>query len=196
MKIDNQRVAVFQLDTLAEVGYIHEIKTMRRDLNLPKIQESSIHKENLTVFSEFTDREFSRFARFLQLRYLAANQIIYQQSTLAVAFYIIQSGSAALQRTIGAGKMDRLALIKPGQALAIDALGANENRHTETAITLEACTLLALTRQDFLMLEKAMPMPTIKLVRSVLQQVGRQWLEAKEEYHALAARLTKANILL
>ncbi len=115
---------------------------------------------------------------------------------MAVAFYIIQSGSAALQRTIGAGKMDRLALIKPGQALAIDALGANENRHTETAITLEACTLLALTRQDFLMLEKAMPMPTIKLVRSVLQQVGRQWLEAKEEYHALAARLTKANILL
>lgn len=156
----------------------------------------SIQKENLAVFSEFSDREFTRFTRFLHQRSLAANQIVYHQSTLAVTFYVVQSGSIALQRTIAAGKMDRLALLKPGQALAIDALGSVENRHAETAVTLEACTLLALTRQDFLMLEKTMSRATLKMVRAVLQQTCQQWLAAKEEYHALAARLTKANILL
>jgi CRP-like cAMP-binding protein len=150
----------------------------------------------LALFKGFTDNEFSRFTRFLHSLNLEANQTAYGQGSLAVSFYLVASGSVALQRTRPDGKMDRLVVVTPGHALGLAALWPEEARHAESAITLEPCVLLALVRQDFFMLEKKAPVLAIKLLRALQQETYQEWLGAREEFHSLSARLAKANILI
>ncbi len=153
-------------------------------------------KEAFALFRRFTNSEFTRLSRLLHSLDLAGHQTVYQQDAPAVSFYLLKSGTLSLQRCGEDGKIHRLAIVPAGRSLGRAALWPEESRHPETALTLEPCILLALVRQDFLMLQKKEPALALKLLTALQQEIYQEWLDSRIEFHALTARLNQANILL
>ena len=147
-------------------------------------------------YFHFTATEYSRFHQFLHPLDLPASQIVYNQGALATTLYLIKSGTVSLQHTPSTGKVDRLTVVQTGQAFGQAALWLEEGRHAETARTLEPCSLLALVRQNFILLQNKGPGLMIKLLCTLQQQTYQEWLGARAEFHILTARLAGANILI
>jgi len=153
-------------------------------------------KEDVWLFQQLSAGEHSRLTRLLHSLQLAANQAVYQQQALATSLYIVKTGTVALQRRSPEGKVDRLAIVNQGHSCGRASLAAEQSRHAESAVTLEPCLLLALLRQDMLLLAEKEPGLILKILRAVQEESYREWLLAAAEFHALTSRLTEANILL
>jgi len=188
--------SAFHLDTLVAVAYICQSEKEILGVTARSTHPYADDKEAFALFRRFTNSEFTRLSRLLHSLDLAGHQTVYQQDAPAVSFYLLKSGTLSLQRCGEDGKIHRLAIVPAGRSLGRAALWPEESRHPETALTLEPCILLALVRQDFLMLQKKEPALALKLLTALQQEIYQEWLDSRIEFHALTARLNQANILL
>jgi CRP-like cAMP-binding protein len=150
----------------------------------------------LPFFLYLTPKEQQRISRYLHLLEIPALHALYVQGSIAVSNYLVLQGCVELVREKENGPADRLRLVMAGQSCGYAMLLEDDARHAETARACEPSIVAALVRKDFQLLQKHHPDLVIKIVRFVQQELYQAWIQAREEYHALSDRLTKAHILI
>jgi CRP-like cAMP-binding protein len=100
------------------------------------------------LFAELPAEDLDRIARLAVRRTAAEGEAIVKQGELGVAFYVIESGQAAIATKQGDSE-EQLAVIGPGAFFGEMALFENQVR-SATVTALKPTKLVVLTRWDFL----------------------------------------------
>ncbi len=154
------------------------------------------HCLQLPFFLKLTPKELQRLFRHLYLLEMPAGHSAYQQGSIAVSGYLLLTGSVELVREKENHPADRLRLVLPGQFFGHALFREEDGRHAETALTCEPCQTVALVRQEYQTLRKHNPQLAVKVLQQLQSELYREWIKAREEYHALSDRLTQARILI
>jgi CRP-like cAMP-binding protein len=150
----------------------------------------------LPFFLDLTPREQQQIFRYLHMLEMPSPHSPYVQGSIAVCSYLVLQGSVELVREKENSPADRLCIVPAGHFFGHAMFLENDRRHAETALTCEPCVLAALVRKEYQLLQKQHPALAMKLIQFVQQELYQAWIQAREEYHALSDRLTRAHILI
>jgi CRP-like cAMP-binding protein len=134
----------------------------------------------IPLFSSLGDKETREIADLLIDRKYPKGAVVFEDGSLGDYMYVIQGGEVKITKMSEDGREKILEILGEGEFFGEMALLDREPRSASVKTT-RACTLLALSRQDFLALLRRSPEISLEIIRAL----SRRLRETDEQVRGL-----------
>jgi CRP-like cAMP-binding protein len=135
---------------------------------------------SIPLFASLGDKETREIADLLIDRKYPKGAVVFEDGSLGDYMYVIQSGEVKITKMSEDGREKILEILGEGEFFGEMALLDREPRSASVKTT-RACTLLALSRQDFLGLLRRNPDISLEIIRAL----SRRLRETDEQIRGL-----------
>lgn len=147
------------------------------------------------IFSKLNQDELLSVAPICFPRLFNQDEILFHEGDLALAAFIIQTGSVGIFKKNEEDIAERISCLYAGDIVGEECL-AFEGQRSYQATALEPSRLLVLFRPDFEKLTEMQPEIGLKIYQCLIEKLHQTLVAKEEELRALSNKLIKAQIVI
>jgi diguanylate cyclase (GGDEF)-like protein len=125
--------------------------------------------KNVVMFTSLKMSEIHQFAQRLELIHYEKGSPVFSEKEDGNELFIIKSGFVSVRIRVKDGSEKEIAVLKAGEFFGEMAIFDNAPR-SATCIAAEECQILRLHKDDFFNMMKVAPLPTINVMKNMLNQ--------------------------
>jgi len=122
---------------------------------------------NIRVFSQFSSEDRGIIAKLMEYEKIKKGDVLITEDSFGNSMYYVVSGMIEIQKKSEDGRHVFIAQISSGSMIGELAMVENDSYRSASAIAIEDCELLALTRKGFEELAKSHPTIGFELMKEI-----------------------------
>lgn len=147
------------------------------------------------IFSGLNQDELISLARICFPRVFNQDEILFHEGDIALASFVIQSGSVGLYKKTDDDIPERITCLYSGDIVGEECL-AFEGERSYQATALEQSRLIVIFRPDFEKLIEMQPEIGLNIYQRLIEKLNQTLVAKEEELRTLSNKLIKAQIVI
>lgn len=177
---------------ISGLGKIWKMVTSEHNYSL---YETGAFLQQNPIFSGLNEDELISLAHICYPRSFAQDEILFHESDIALASFIIQTGSIGIYKKTEDDIPERITCLYAGDIVGEECL-AVESERSYQAIALEPSKLMVIFQPDFEKLAELQPEIGRKIYQRLIEKLYQSLLTKEDELRTLSNKLIKAQIII